>query len=77
MGLLTSGPPFGAVLDVEGLSLTELEFASGRVDRGESTPLNLFMNIRRGSDIFGKGWSLPGKCSTDTVHRNCAKISGE
>ena len=37
-----------------------LEFASGRVD-----PLNLFMNISRGSDILGKGSNplAPGKYS--------------
>ena len=43
-----------------------LELASGRVDRGVKTdPPNLFTNISRGSDIFGRGSNplTPGKYS--------------
>ena len=41
-------------------TVTVLEFASGRVDRKiKIDPLNMFMNISKGSDILGKGSNQP------------------
>jgi len=42
-------------------TVTVLEFVSRGVDIGviKIDPLNLFMNISRGSDILGKGSNLP------------------